>query len=372
MDIRDFRLERYMAQYEFSAPYLLCSSDCETLSVQELFALEEGSAQEFQTFKLGYTEAPGSPELREEISAWYELVDDDEVIVTSGAEETIFITMHTLLKPGDHVIVQMPSYQSLHEIPKSLGCHVSPWQMAEKNGAWHLDIEALHEHITPKTKALVINSPHNPTGYQFSKSDWHAIEEICADHSIFIVSDEVYRGIEHDTSKGLKPMADLNESALSIGVMSKSLGLAGLRIGWAASRNDEFRKKFQAFKDYTTICNSGPSEYLATVALRQKEQIIRRNLAIIHDNMSILHTFFKTYADQITWSAPTAGSTAFPRLATDASIESFCDKVRDDQGVLLLPGSVFHVETPHFRIGYGRRNMPEILSRFEQCLQSRI
>jgi len=372
MDIRDFRLERYMAQYEFTAPYLLCSSDCETLSVQELFTLEDGSEEKFLTFKLGYTEAPGSPDLRAEISAWYDSIDDTEVIVTSGAEETIFITMNVLLKPGDHVIVQMPAYQSLHEVPKTLGCQVSPWQMVEKDGAWHLDLQTLHDLITPLTKAVVINSPHNPTGYQFSRSDWVAINEICEDHSIFIISDEVYRGIEHDTSKGLSPMADLNESALSIGVMSKSLGLAGLRIGWAASQNDEFRKKFQAFKDYTTICNSGPSEYLATVALRQKDQIIRRNLSIIHENMNILRTFFRTYADQVTWSVPTAGSTAFPRLTSDESIESFCDKVRQKQGVLLLPGTVFHVETPHFRIGYGRRNMTGILSRFEQVLQSDV
>lgn len=372
MEIRDFRLERYMAQYEFSAPYLLCSSDCETLSIQDLLTFEDQSHDEFLNLKLGYTEAPGSPELRDEISTWYNTINSDDVIVTSGAEETIFIAMHVLLKAGDHIIVQMPAYQSLHEIPKSIGCHVSPWNMTEKNGAWHLDLEILHELITPSTKALVINSPHNPTGYQFSASDWTEIEKICSDYSIFIISDEVYRGIEHNPDRSLNPMADMNESAMSIGVMSKSLGLAGLRIGWVASKDKEFRKKFQAFKDYTTICNSGPSEYLARLALRNKEQIIKRNLSIIHDNMNILHTFFKTYSDQVTWSPPDAGSTTFPRLVPDIPIEKFCDKVREDKGVLLLPGTVFHVETPHFRLGYGRKNMPDILSMFEQYLQSLI
>ncbi|PWR74401.1 aminotransferase class I/II-fold pyridoxal phosphate-dependent enzyme [Methanospirillum lacunae] len=372
MDIRDFRLERYMAQHEFSAPFLLCSSDCETLSIQDLLTFEDQSYENFLNLKLGYTEAPGSPELREEISAWYNAIDSNDVIVTSGAEETIFIAMHVLLRSGDHVIVQMPAYQSLHEIPKSIGCHVSPWHMVEKNGAWHLDLEILHDLITPNTKVLVINSPHNPTGYQFSASDWAEIEKICSDHSIFIISDEVYRGIEHNPDTALNPMADMSESALSIGVMSKSLGLAGLRIGWVASQNEEFRKKFQAFKDYTTICNSGPSEYLARLALKYKDQIIKNNLSIIHENMDILHTFFKSYADQVTWSAPIAGSTAFPRLVSDTPVETFCDKVRKDTGVLLLPGTVFHVETPHFRLGYGRKNMPDILGRFEQYLQSRI
>jgi len=370
MEIQDFRLERYMARHEFTAPYLLCSSDCETLSIQELLALEERSYDGFQQFRLGYTEAPGSPALRNEIAAWYDSVTPHEVIVTTGAEEAIFIAMQVLLKPGDDVIVQMPAYQSLYEVPGSIGCNVIPWQMTEKNGAWFLDTNTLLNLITPKTRVLVINSPHNPTGYQFSKSDWHAIHEICTDHAIFIISDEVYRGIEHDQSTGLIPMTDLTETAMSIGVMSKSLGLAGLRIGWTASRDTEFRKKFQAFKDYTTICNSGPSEYLATIALKQKEKIIERNLTIIYKNMNILDTFFRQHTEQITWSPPVAGSTSFPRLVGDSSVDLFCDKVREKQGVLLLPGSVFHVETPHFRIGFGRSNMPEILNRFNHFLDA--
>ena len=360
MELREFKLERYLAQYEFTAPYLLCTSDCETLSVSELLNLDNGSSEGLKDLKLGYTESSGSPVLKTEIAKWYDSINPSEIIVTSGAEETIFLTMHALLKPGDHVIVQTPAYQSLTEIPLSIGCQVSAWEMVERNGAWETDLDALAALITSCTRVLIINSPHNPTGYQFSSGQWHAIQEICQDHSVRIISDEVYRGIEHNPRDRRRAMADCMQSGVSIGVMSKSLGLAGLRIGWVASKDTKFLKKFQALKDYTTICNSAPSEYLSTVALKQKETIISRNLKIIDTNLQILHQFFVHHTDQVTWSPPVAGSTAFPRLASKSSVETFCDELRKEQGVLLLPGTVFQVGTPHFRIGYGRRDMPGI------------
>ena len=370
MDIREFRLERYLAQHEFTAPYLLCTSDCETLSVRELLALEPGSEERLIDLRLGYTESPGSPELRAEIADWYENITADEVVVTSGAEEGIFITMQVLLRPGDHVIVQTPSYQSLQEIPRAIGCSLSSWEMAEKNGSWTTDLNALLELITPQTRALIINAPHNPTGYTFSQNEWEEITEIATDHNLTIISDEVYRGSEHDTQSILSPMADKIDDAVSLGVMSKSLGLAGLRIGWIATKDSAFRKKFLAFKDYTTICNSAPSEFLSSIALRQKDTILRKNRGIIKNNLELLYPFFTRYSDHLSWSPPLAGSTSYPRLIEGTSIDLFCESVREKQGVLLLPGSVFGSTSPHFRLGYGRRDMPGILKRFETYLLS--
>ncbi|HWQ65261.1 MAG TPA: aminotransferase class I/II-fold pyridoxal phosphate-dependent enzyme [Methanospirillum sp.] len=368
MNIRDFALERYLAQHEFSAPHLLCTSDCETLSINELLSLEEGSHAGFNDLRLGYTESAGSPLLRDAIADWYESVSSQEVVVTSGAEETIFITMQVLLKPGDEVITQFPCYQSLHEIPRTLGCVVRPWEMYEKDGTWHSDPEDLSELITKKTTALIINSPHNPTGYQFTSPEWQTIREIADDHGIRILSDEVYRGSEHEHGAMLPPMADCTDTGVSIGVMSKALGLAGLRIGWIASHDSNLLKRFLAFKDYTTICNSAPSEYLAAVALRQKEQILSRNLEIIQKNLKLLEKFFSNHRGMVSWSPPRAGSTAFPRLTGGGDADLFCDNVRKQAGVLLLPGSVFGMTSPHFRIGYGRKDMNQGLAQFETFL----
>lgn len=371
MEIREFKLERYMAQHEFSARYLLCTSDCETLSVRELLSMEPGSADGMQDLNLGYTESQGSPLLREEIARWYDSLHADQIVVTSGAEEAIFISLQVLLTPGDHVIVQSPAYQSLIEIPRVLCCSVSEWKMSEGEGRWKLNPDTLHDIITPATRALVVNSPHNPTGHLFTANEWKTIQEICDDHHIAILSDEVYRGAEHILSSQLPAMADKSDNGYSIGVMSKSLGLAGLRIGWIATKDAQFLKKFLSLKDYTTICNSGPSEYLATIALRQKEQILQRNMNIIHNNLKVLDEFFKYHRDILTCSHPVAGSTAFPRLTGNIPAEFFCDTILKKSGILLLPGTVFGVNTPHFRIGYGRRDLPENLMRLAHCLNDK-
>lgn len=314
---------------------------------------------------LGYTESAGSPALREEISRWYPSLQPDQIVVTSGAEEAIFISMQILLNAGDEVIVQTPAYQSLTEIPAAIGCRVIPWMMNEEDGKWVLNPSDLNEMITPATRAVVINSPHNPTGHHFSPDEWREIREICADRKVKIISDEVYRGAEHSSSPELPAMADGNESGYSLGVMSKALGLAGLRIGWIASPDTGFIGNFLRFKDYTTICNSGPSEYLATLALQNKEEILRRNNRILRDNLGILSNFMDRHSERLSWAIPKAGSTAFPRLAGSVSGESFCTRLLNDTGILLLPGSVFGVDTPHFRIGYGRRDFAENLSRFD-------
>lgn len=370
MIIAEFALERYLAKHEFSAQYLLCTSDCETVSVRELLALEDGSSESFLDLRLGYTQSQGSPALREEISGWYTSLSPDQIVVTTGAEETIFIAMQVLLSPGDHVIVQTPAYQSLTELPHSLGCTVTPWALTEKGGRWVLDPDLLTDLIRPGTRMLVVNSPHNPTGHIFSHDEWIQIRDICSEHDIRILSDEVYRGSEHLSSLRLPAMADMYEYGYSIGVMSKALGLAGLRIGWIASQDRDFISRFLAFKDYTTICNSSTSEFLATVALRQKDSILARNNQIIKENLSSLDSFFHRYGDIVSWSRPQAGSTAFPRIVSDEPGDIFCEKVLENAGILLLPGSVFGVATPHFRIGYGRADFSSNLIQFEKYLNS--
>jgi aspartate/methionine/tyrosine aminotransferase len=368
MNISEFRLERYLASHEFSARYLLCTSDCESLSINELLSLEEGASDSFQNLVLGYTESQGSPSLREEIARWYSSISPDQVVVTTGAEETIFISMQVLLRPGDHVIVQTPAYQSLYELPRVIGCQVTPWDLQEEGGRWILNPDTLHELVHPSTRFLVVNSPHNPTGHTFSPAEWNEIHEICEDNRISVISDEVYRGAEHSSSACLPAMADCSDTGYSIGVMSKAFGLAGLRIGWMASHDTDFIRKFLAFKDYTTICNSGPSEFLATVALRHKNLILKRNLSIIEKNLESLTGFFRRNSSVLTCSRPDAGSTAFPRLIDDISGDDFCSRVLHRSGILLLPGTVFGVDTPHFRIGYGREDFVPNLTRFEECI----
>jgi len=368
--ISPFKLERFFAKYEFKAPYLLCSSDCESFTVQELLALEPEAATAFQNCWLGYTESQGQPELRAEIARLYEQITLEQVLVHTGAQEAIFIFMNALLNPGDHVIVHYPCYQSLIEVARAIGCDVTAWPVSEETG-WELDLGFLEQHIRPNTRAVVINTPHNPTGYLMSRQKLAQLIEIVSGHELLLFSDEVYRGLEYDPADRLPAACDLYEKAVSLGVMSKAYGLAGLRIGWVATQNLEIYQAMAGFKDYTTICNSAPSEFLAALALRHEAEIVQRNLNIIRHNLALLNPFFQRYEALFNWLPPRAGSIAFPSLKIDPAVDDFCLDLVEKQGVLLLPGSAYDFGQRHFRLGFGRRNLPEALERWDGYLQER-
>jgi len=370
MNLPPFKLERYFAKYEFATEYLLCSSDCEAMSIADLLAMEEGAAEKFQNVWLGYTESQGSPTLRNEICNLYKTTKSDDILVHTGAQEAIFLFMHAMLEENDHIVVHTPSYQSLSEVAKSIGCSISPWRAREENG-WALDLDELLGMLRPNTKAIIINTPHNPTGYLMSRADYDTLHQLAKENDLLLFSDEVYRESEYDPATRLPAACDLGDYAVSLGVTSKTYGLAGLRIGWVATKNKKVYDSMASLKDYTTICNSAPSEFLAEVAMRNRQKLVARNLDIIKHNLNIMEDFFNRHTDLFSWVRPRAGSMAFPRyLAGD--VESFCDKVVREAGVLLLPGSMYDDTSNHFRLGLGRKNLPQAVERLDAYLSKNI
>ena len=366
MNLPPFKLERYFAKYEFTTNYLLCSSDCEAVSIANLLAMEEGAAEKFQNVWLGYTESQGSPALRKEICNLYETIEPEDILVHTGAEEAIFLFVHAMLEEKDHVVVHTPSYQSLSEVARGIGCPISRWQAREENG-WALDLDELRGLLRTNTRAIVINTPHNPTGYLMSRADFEAVHDFAKENNLLLFSDEVYRESEYDPAARLPAACDRGDYAISLGVTSKTYGLAGLRIGWVATRNKKVYDTMAALKDYTTICNSAPSEFLAEVAMRNRQKLVARNLDIIKHNLNIIEDFFSRHTDLFSWVAPGAGSMAFPRYLA-GNVDSFCDKVVREAGVLLLPGSVYDDTEDHFRLGLGRRNLLQAVDRLEEYL----
>jgi len=366
MNLPPFKLERYFAKYEFTTEYLLCSSDCEAMSIADLLAMEAGAAENFQNVWLGYTESQGSPTLRKEICKLYETIQPEDILVHTGAGEAIYLFMFAAFEEYDHVIVHSPGYQSLAEVARAAGCEASPWWAREEND-WALDLDELRGLLRTNTRAIIINTPHNPTGYLMSRADYEAVHQIAKENDILLFSDEVYRESEYDPAARLSAGCDLGEHAISLGVTSKTYGLAGLRIGWVATKNRKIYDSMAALKDYTTICNSAPSEYLAEVAMRNRQKLVARNLTIIKNNLRTMEDFFSRHIDLFSWVRPRAGSMAFPRyLAGD--VESFCDEVVREVGVLLLPGSVYDDAGNHFRLGMGRKNLPQAVNRLEEYL----
>jgi aspartate/methionine/tyrosine aminotransferase len=366
MDIAPFKLERYFAQYEFSTEYLLCSSDCEAMTIGELLEFEPGAAEEFKQHWLGYTESTGAPELRGTICKIYASIEPDEVLVHTGAEEAIYLFMHAVLQPGDHVIAHWPCYQSLMEVARSIGCEVSAWAAKEEND-WNPGIEALQRLIRPNTKAIIINTPHNPTGFLMPRGEFEAVSALAREQGALLFSDEVYRESEYDAVSRLPAACDLGQHTVSLGVTSKTYGLAGLRIGWVATHNRTVYEKMASLKDYTTICNSAPSEFLATLALKHRERLVDRNMGIIKSNLETVQEFLGRHAELFSWVPPRSGSMAFPRYL-GGNVEEFCDKLVRQAGVLLLPGSMYDEHENHFRLGLGRKNLPQAVGRLEEFL----
>ena len=213
--------------------------------------------------------------MRRQVSQIYKNIQPDQILIHSGAEEAIFLFMHAVLKPDDHVIVHWPCYQSLFEIAKSIGSEVSLWE-SRPDHSWSLDLDQLRANLRPNTRAVILNTPHNPTGYLMPMADYLALNGLLQQRGIMLFSDEVYRGLEYDPADSLPSACDINPNAVSLGVMSKSFGLAGLRIGWIATRDSAVYSQMTELKDYTTICSSAPSEYLSELALRHRQQIIAR------------------------------------------------------------------------------------------------
>jgi len=369
MNLPPFKLERYFARYEFNTEFLLCSSDCEAMSIADLLALEVNAEEKFQSVWLGYTESQGSPALRKEISKIYETIEPGEILVHTGAEEAIFLFMQAVLQQGDHIIVHSPCYQSLTEIAKGIGCDVSLWLAREENN-WALDLDELKHLHRPNTRVVVINTPHNPTGYLMPRPDFESINRFAQENNLLLFVDEVYRESEYDPSTRLPAVCDMGNHAVSLGVTSKTYGLAGLRIGWIATRNKKVYDRMASLKDYTTICNSAPGEFLAEVAIRNREVLAGRSIGIIKRNLAVIGDFFSRHPSLFSWIRPQAGSMGFPKLLR-GDIEEFCDEVVREAGVLLLPGTMYEDTGNHFRVGLGRKSLPHAVERFESYLNKR-
>jgi aspartate/methionine/tyrosine aminotransferase len=367
MNLTPFKLERYFAQHEFTAKHLLCSSDPESMSVSELLAYEPGSSEGLGQTWLGYTEYPGAPALRDELAKQlYTATHANQIIVHTGAQEAIYAFINAMFAPGDHLIVHMPGYQSHYSIAQDRGLAVTPW-MARESAGWSLDIDELDRLIRPETKALVVCFPHNPTGYLPSAAQFNAIIEFARRNDLLLFSDEVYRGLEVDPAHRLPSACDVYERAVSLGALAKSHGLAGLRIGWIATHDREVLQRMSVFKDYLTISNSAPSEYLATIAVRHTDALTKRATDITRANLKLLDEFFARFEQTFEWRKPLAGTIAFPRLKNQPA-HDFCGKLLERTGVLLLPSTLLDYGDANFRIGFGRRSLPQILPILENYL----
>lgn len=375
MKIEEFRLERWMSHWETRVDYDIAESGILPMSVEELLGLlpSEGRTATLDgllSMRLGYSEARGTLALREAIAATYEETGPDNILVTTGAIEANFLLFHTLIEPGDGVITIDPAYQQVQSVPAALGAEVSFWRVRDDGNGFRFDLEDFERQVTPRTKLVSLNTPHNPTGAILSAAELRHVAEVAASVGAVVISDEAYRWLELPGEAALAPPArNFGDHAISVGTFSKPFGLPGLRIGWIAGPEETVARCW-ALRDYITLSPGKLNDALALLALRHREAVVARTRRIVEANLATADGWFAEHADLATWTRPKAGLLALLRYAAEIPSAALADKLAAEQSVMLAPGSAFGFEG-YLRIGVGQDPaiFAEGLRRTADCLR---
>jgi len=353
MDIKTFKVERWINTYENDADYEIAETDAKPFTIKELLSLGdfEDLKKQLLNLKLGYNPTTGSKELREAVASLYGNAELENVLITTGAIEADYLVANSLVNPGDTVIVQFPAYQALYSTAEARGANVKYWKMKLESG-FEPDIDELLELIDENTKLIVLNIPHNPTGAVISETQLKTILGWAEEQDFYVLCDEVYHELK--LNKGIVPSygRSLSKRAISVGSMSKAYGLSGLRLGWIVGPEDSI-KKCWAYKDYTSISNTPLSDFLATFALINQQKVMKRNLAIARKNFKTLLKWFKQHENFFEYTIPKAGLLCFPKIKNiPLTSEELCKKVFYEKKLLIVPGECFDMPG-HLRIGFG-------------------
>ena len=368
MKITPFETERFFAQYEFSTPYLLSVSDCETMTVGELLQISDWDDQRLTSLRLGYTESQGNPELRAAVARSYETVSEDEVIILSSPIEGIYLTLRALLEADDQAIVLIPAYDALINLTEHVCKDVRRWPLIAAERGWQLDFQLLDQLISDDTRLLIVNFPHNPTGFLPSHEEFKQLVDLARERGIWLYSDEMYRGLEYERSEKLTSAVDLYETSIVLSGLSKTHGLPGLRSGWLVVKDEALRISLMNWKDYTSICPPAPSEMLALAALEAGAKLEDRSRTIIQRNLNVAERFFSRWDHFFRWRPPQAGSVALVGIDTE-SATSYCTNLAKEAGVLLLPSKFMGYDDHHVRFGFGRLSFSQALDKYNQYLE---
>jgi len=372
--IETFALERWMTRWETEVAFDIAESGIYPFTVNDLLSLLPPAERDqwlshLLEMRLGYSEARGTKALRSAIAATYRTTSPEEILVTTGAIEANYLLFNVLLDPDDHVVAVYPAYQQLYSVARAVGCDVSLWKIRE-DGGFRFDLDELERLITPRTKLIVINTPHNPTGAILSAAELQRIYELAESVGGWVLSDEAYRWLDLPGGEPLAPpMRDLGPRAISVGTLSKPFGLPGLRIGWIAGP-EEIVQACWAERDYISLSPGKLNDALATIAIGARNQIIARNHEIVAANLQTADQWFAEHADLVSWTRPRAGLLALMRYALDIPSQDLADRLAAEWSVMLAPGSAFGFEG-RLRLGIGQR--PDIfaegLRRTAACLE---
>lgn len=371
MRIPPFELERFQSVHEHQVEINLTESGVEPLELGELLDPDEAAALLGQP--LAYTQSNGTPELRAAVAAGFPGAAEEHVVVANGGAEANFAACWRLIEPGDEVVVMQPNYGQVQGLAEGFGARVRPWPLRVEWSApsprWAPDVDELRALVTGRTKLVAVCNPNNPTGARLTEAEVAAVCEIAERHGAWVLSDEIYRGVEHD-GVDTPTVWGRTERAIVTGGLSKAYGLPGLRIGWAVAAPD-MTADLWSRRDYTTIAPGALSDRLARRALApaRRTALLERARRIIAANVRIVGAWIDAHAGDLAWALPEAGAIGFVRYGHDAGSTALADRLRRTEGVLVVPGDHFGLDG-HLRIGYGGRAeaLREGLARLDRVL----
>jgi aspartate/methionine/tyrosine aminotransferase len=356
-----FQTELFFTDYEFTAPHILAASDCQTLSVGELLELAQASPQDLMNVQLGYTESWGHPELRKKVAARYRGLSAENVLVLSSPIEGLYLLNQLF---DQETIVLTPAYDALKNLPKNL----KSWSLVPTEDSWRLDFEALEKLASESTQLLVVNFPHNPTGFVPSPQDWERICQWANERGLRLFCDEMYAGLYRTDTAPISSVVEQVGHNILLGGLSKSHGLPGLRAGWLVSKDRDLLQQLHDLKLYTSICPAGPVEYLADCALSIESTLVKRSNRQIESNLKLADDFFAEHSDLFRWRRPLGGSVALVELLGVDSAELWARQMADEHGVVLLPGTFLGFPDRYVRFGFGRASFSQDLAALEAAL----
>ena len=307
MDIRTFKVERWMNEYEDHCTYNLAETCIDSLSIRELLEIcgeDVGSYMlKLADTRLTYSHIYGSPELLEGIAGLYKEAKPEHILPTHGAIGANNLVINTVISAEDNMVSVLPTYQQHYSIPESIGAEVRILNLNLEN---HFlpDMDQLRSLVDENTKMITINNPNNPSGSIIPLKQMEEIVEVARSVGAYVLCDEVYRGISEDGSY-MPSIVDIYEKGISVGSMSKIFSMAGLRLGWIAARDEELMERFKERRDYDTISCGVIDDQLAALALKNKEKVYERNSKILLQNsddpevyIALLREFYDTLEDQ--------------------------------------------------------------------------
>ncbi len=366
MRFKPFLLDAWLDQYEHDIEFNLGASTGPSWTVNDILALGDDEVRHrFLNHRLVYGRPAGADSLREAIGEM-QGVPMESVQVVTGASEALVALMWLAAEAGANVILPLPGFTTFSALPESLGLETRFYRVNRENG-FRIDVDEIKQLADAKTKLILVNSPHSPTGATISDADMEALHGFTAERGIQLVSDEVYHPIYH--GRQTKSAARLPHATV-ISDLSKAFSIAGVRTGWMIEHDAKRRQQYWTARAYFSICNTTTGEILSEIAIRKRAIVLKRTQEAAARNLKLLERAMSEHGDVLGWIPPRGGMTAFPWLVSGDDTRPFCQAAAE-RGILLAPGDCFEVPS-HFRLGFAAAgdNFTRALDRFGEFVRS--